>query len=115
VASKVFFTIEQGVNNNRVIHRARTTMGDPVDMSLFTGTLTIKKNYAANSSDPKTFSTAALFSNTGEVRVVISKEMAALIPTGRYVYDIIASNDLGNTYVRICEGYVSVDPAVGAA
>lgn len=88
-------------------------MGEPVDMSSFTGSLTIKKNYAANASDPKTFTTTALFSNTGEVSIVISREMAALIPTGRYVYDVIATNDLGNTYIRVCEGYVSVDPAVG--
>lgn len=115
MAAKVFFTIEQGVNNDKIIHRVRTSLGAPVDMSAYTGELTFKKNYAASANDAKTFSMPVTFSNTGEVRLQITRSLAETFPIGRFVYDVIGTNDSGNTYIRVCEGYVSVDPAVSAA
>lgn len=114
MAAKVFFTIEQGVDNDKVIHRVRTTVGAPVNMSAYTGKLTFKKNYLASANDAKTFSMPVTFSNTGEVRLQISRAVAETFPIGRFVYDVVGTNDAGNTYIRVCEGYVSIDPAVSS-
>ena len=114
MATKVFFSIDKGVKNDKVIHRVRTTMGAPVDMSMYNGTLTFKKNYAASANDAKTFSMPVTFNANGDVRVTIEGNTAVMFPVGRFVYDIIATNDAGNTFTRICEGYVAVDPSVGS-
>lgn len=106
MAAKVHFSIEQGATLNKTIHRVRTTMGANVDMSAYTGSCVLKKNYAASNG----YSIDASFSNTGEVIVQATANATSAIPQGRYVYDIIGTNE--GTILRVTEGYVSVDPSV---
>lgn len=108
MAAKVNINIDQGTSLNKVIYRSRTTMGANVDLSGLTGVCTLKKNYAASSGH----TIDVQFSNTGDVRIVATANTTIGIPSGRYVYDILAHNVALGTYERIVEGYAAVAPMV---
>lgn len=111
MATKIHFTIEAGSRLDKVIHRVRTTMGANVNLSTYTGVLTLKRNYT--SSNGIVFGVS--FNANGEVRVLADAANTAAVVPGRYVYDIVAQYTSANTLIttRVVEGYVSVTAGVG--
>lgn len=108
MATKVFITIDQGAELDKVVHRVRTTMGDAVDLSMYAGGVcTLKKNYTASSG----YSLGVSFGANGEITLTADAANTAAIPSGRYVYDVVAYDpDLNVT--RLIEGYAAVMPVV---
>ena len=74
--------------------------GTPLDLTLYSGSSQIRKH--ANSLNPTaTFTLTFVDRAKGRIRLVLSRETTATIKPGRYVYDILFTDDSGKKSVVI--------------
>jgi hypothetical protein len=81
--------------------------GLPVDLSNYVIESQFRKSY--NSVSAYTFQTGA--NSSGSITMSINATASAAVPAGRYVYDLIVTDNLGNT-TRVMEGQVTINPSV---
>lgn len=81
--------------------------GDPVDLSQYIVESQFRKSY--NSVSAYTFETGA--NSSGSITMAINATASAAVPAGRYVYDLIVTDEFGNT-TRVLEGQVTINPSV---
>jgi hypothetical protein len=105
MAAKVNLIIDQGTTFSSQFS-VYTETDEPVDFSSYTGAAQMRKSYTSSISYP--FDVAV--SNAGLVTLSMSATNTALIPAGRYLYDVEVTSD--NIVSRIAEGIVTVTPQV---
>lgn len=83
--------------------------GTPLNLSGYTGIVSLKKSYAATTSIPLTLT--FLNRTLGEIVISMTPAQTALLDRRRYVYDILITSP--NEYkTRVIEGIVEVTPGV---
>lgn len=104
MAVKIHFTIDQGVDLNKIIYRARYANGSPIDLSTKTALVSLRTEYGSANA----FSLSASLNANGEITVTANSSVTANLEARRYVYDVVASD----ASERFVEGYVTVTPSV---
>lgn len=79
--------------------------GALLDLSLYTFTSKLRKHYTASSSYNFTVTPIAPLTG-GIVRIGMASTITATIPSGRYVYDVLATSS--GTTIKVIEGTVIV-------
>lgn len=111
MAAKANIIIDQGADFSTII-TASDDVGNPVNLTGYTGVAHVRKNYASNLfyefivdfPSPAT---------QGQVRLRMSRDYTDSIPPGRYVYDVeITSPAPLDERTRLVEGIVTVTPSV---
>lgn len=111
MAAKANIIVDQGADFSTII-TASDDVGNPVNLTGYTGTAHVRKNYASNLFYEFTvdFPSPA---TQGQVRLRMTRAYTDSIPPGRYVYDVeITSPQPLDERTRLVEGIVTVTPSV---
>ena len=101
-------TIEQGATFNSTVN-VEDVFGSPLDLSNYTAASMMRKSYQSLTS---IIITATISANVdGEILLSIPASNTANIVAGRYVYDVVISDNI-NTVTRVVEGIATVLPSV---
>lgn len=108
------FTIDQGSDVAIELHLV--DKNDAVkNISGYTVTAKLKKNYNSDSSDTTDFTTVISSGSGGITTLSLTNTQTDALKVGRYVYDVeLAFNDSSGTTIRerILEGRIQVSPSV---
>jgi hypothetical protein len=107
MASKANLVMDQGSNFSVTITLTDEN-GDLVSLSGFTGTSQMRKSYS--SLNAVSFG-VSLDANLATITLTLDAPNTAVIPAGRYVYDVDVIS-AANVSSRIIEGIVTVTPSV---
>ena len=80
------------------------------DLTGFTGTARFKRQYESN-RDPRSFNISFPNRTGGKVRIGLTAAQSALVPPGKYFYEILL-NDGNDVIERVIEGTVIVKQPV---
>jgi hypothetical protein len=106
MATKSHLVIDQG-STYSVTLNVTDINGDPMNLNGYTPHAKIKKWYTSNSSIDFN---ASINVDNGSVTLALDSNTTANIAPGRYVYDVVVTDNLSTS--RIVEGLVVVTPAV---
>jgi len=98
--------IDQGTSFSTTI-QLNYANGSPIDLTSYTIESQIRKDYT--SLNAVSFDTVA--SNTGQISLALSANASANMVYGRYVFDVLATDQFGNS-TRVIEGQVNITPQV---
>lgn len=98
--------IDQGTTFETQINLVNAD-GNPVDLSAYTILSQMRKTHASINA----YSFSATSNTAGVIVMSLSSNASAAIPAGRYVYDLLVTDTLGNA-TRIMEGQVTISPSV---
>lgn len=98
--------IDQGTNFQTQIN-LNNSDGNPVDLSDYTILSQMRKTHASVNA----YSFTATSNAAGVIVMSLSSNASAAIPAGRYVYDLLVTDHLGNA-TRLMEGQVTINPSV---
>lgn len=108
------FTIDQGADVSIQLNLVDTS--DTVkDLTNYTVTAKLKKNYNSDSDDTTNFATAVTNASNGICTLSLTNTQTDALKAGRYVYDVELSfvDSDGDTIIeRILEGRMQVTPSV---
>jgi hypothetical protein len=102
-------TIDQGSTFNGIV-KIYIANKEAYDLTDHTAVSQIRKTPASTSVTAQ-FTCAINNATEGEVLISLTDEQTAVIKAGRYVYDLIVENSLGEKY-RAIEGTVTVTPSI---
>ena len=80
------------------------------DLTNYTASASLRKNYASSSKTDFTCNIDSPASN-GNVTIILTDTQTAALDRGRYVWDMIITSP-GGTITRVVEGVVTVNPSV---
>jgi hypothetical protein len=100
--------LEQGTTFNTTI-TLDDVYGDIYDLTGYTANSQIRKSYYSSNATA-VFSTS-VNAGTGTITLSLDTPTSANIKPGRYVYDTIITDTLGNK-TRVLEGVIDVSPCV---
>ena len=83
--------------------------GTPLNLTGFTVASQMRKSY--QSSQAYTFTSSIHDAITGKIRLQLTDEQSAAIPSGRFLYDVEITSSVGVT-TRVVEGIVTVQPQI---
>lgn len=101
--------IDQGADYESVV-TVEGGNGTPYDLTGFTAKGWIKRNYKASTSYPFTASVAD--ATGGEIALKLPRTVSSTMKPGRYVYDVIITDNATNEVTRVVEGQVEINPRV---
>ncbi len=108
------FTIDQGADVAIQLNLVDTS-DTAKDVSDYTVTAKLKKNYNSDSGDTTDFTTALTDAANGVITISLTNTQTDALKPGRYVYDVELSfvDESDNTIVeRVLEGRIQVTPSV---
>ena len=83
--------------------------GAPLNLTGYTVASQMRKSY--QSSVAYAFTASIYIATAGKVRLQLTDEQSALIPAGRWLYDVEITSPTGVT-TRVVEGIVTVNPQI---
>lgn len=83
--------------------------GQPLNLTGYSVASQMRKSYG--SSTVHSFTASILDATTGKVRLQLTDEQSAVIPAGRWLYDVEISSPSG-AVTRVVEGIVTVTPQI---
>ena len=83
--------------------------GQPLNLTGYTVASQMRKSYS--SSQAYAFTASIYDAITGRIRLQLTDEQSALIPSGRFLYDVEITSSVGVT-TRVVEGIVTVTPQI---
>ena len=111
MAAKANIIIDQGADFSTIITASDDT-GTAVNLTGYSGTAHVRKNYASNQFFEFTVDFPSP-TTQGQIRLSMSRTYTDSIPPGRYVYDVeITSPSPLDERTRLVEGIVTVTPSV---
>jgi hypothetical protein len=102
--------IDQGSDFNSTL-TLEDTIGNPLDLTVYTVRGQVRKTYTSSTAFPFTCS-KLISQGLGRIKIQLSPEQTASMKPGRYVYDVEIVHDTGLPVVRVVEGQVTVTPRV---
>ena len=109
MGAKANIIIDQGADFSTSITVSGDN-GNVVDLTGYTGSGQIRKNYSSSTSTDFTVDFGSPRSD-GQVLLSLGRTVTANLESGRYVYDIELTTS-ANTRSRLVEGMVTVTPEV---
>lgn len=102
-------TIEQGVDFD-VTFTVRNRNKTPLNLLGYTAESSIRKHYASSTSYP--FSITFVDRANGRLALSMSDTLTSTLSEGRYVYDVVITNESTGIKKRVVMGSVLVSPGV---
>lgn len=106
MATRANIVIDQGTDFTAQINVANSS-GSGIDLSGYSVSSKIRKTYSSSNS----VSFNATANSSGAVVLTINAASTLAISPGRYVYDVLLTDNVGKAS-RLIEGQVTVNPAV---
>lgn len=102
--------IDQGTNFSATI-QVFDDDGDPFNLTGFTPSGQIRRNYATNTIAANLVTSVPNAAN-GQINIALTYDKTNALKAGRYVYDVEIYNSTSNVIYRAAEGIVVVYPGV---
>ena len=103
-------TIDQGSDFDSIV-TVEGANGLPFDLSNYSASGQIRKNYTASTS--YSFTASINDATGGEIRLILPGSTSVNMKPGRYVYDVVIETTSGTSDItRVIEGQVEVTPRV---
>jgi hypothetical protein len=83
--------------------------GQPLNLTGYSVASQMRKSYQSSTS--YAFTASIYEASTGKIRLQLTDEQSALIPAGRWLYDVEITSAGGAT-TRVVEGIVTVQPQI---
>jgi hypothetical protein len=109
LAAYVELTIEQGANLSSVV-TVNDAQGDAVNLTTYSASSQLRKSYYSSSAN--TLSATVTGNSNGEITLSMTASDTEALTPGRYVYDLVITNNTDNSKTRVIEGIAIVLPSV---
>lgn len=109
MAAYVELTIEQGANLSSVV-TVNDAQGDAVNLTTYSASSQLRKSYYSSSAN--TLSATVTGNSNGEITLSMTASDTEALTPGRYVYDLVITNNTDNSKTRVIEGIAIVLPSV---
>jgi hypothetical protein len=109
LAAYVELTIEQGANLSSTV-TVNDAQGDAVNLTTYSASSQLRKSYY--SSSVNTLTAIVTGNSNGEITLSMTASNTAILTPGRYVYDLVITNNNDNSKTRVIEGIAIVLPSV---
>jgi hypothetical protein len=100
--------VDAGSTYSNIITLAASN-GQPLNLTGYTVASQMRKSFQSSTS--YSFTATVYDSVAGKIRLTLTDEQSALIPAGRWLYDVEITSSSGVT-TRVVEGVVTVSPQI---
>lgn len=100
--------VDAGATYSNIIS-VTASNGQPLNLTGYTVASQMRKSYS--SSTAYAFTASVYSAINGKIRLQLTDEQSALIPAGRWLYDVEITSPSGVT-TRVVEGIVTVTPQI---
>lgn len=100
--------VDAGSTYSNIITLAASN-GQPLNLTGYTVASQMRKSFQSSTS--YSFTATVYDALAGKIRLTLTDEQSALIPAGRWLYDVEITSSSGVT-TRVVEGVVTVSPQI---
>lgn len=102
--------INSGASFSQDFYVENSSTNSPLDLSQSSVNAQMRK--WAGATGVTTFTASVVNVSTGQIRISLGTTATSLLKPGRYVYDVLITDNLSNTKTRTVEGMVLVREGV---